>query len=200
MKPLVYLLLLSGLAGTACRNDRTQPVEQEHADMIVPPFHFAYYDYGGPPEPYYDKAQKAIFKQYGIAHKNVGCVITDSLVGASHRHNDSLFARLQPKFPGLTEERLLLEMQDYVTTQKAIEGTINPWLKRHIRHCVPPNYYPDIDWTVADSTNKQYLTRVFLYEPKSGKREGPVFVMLVTPATGDFLLKQKDGQWNECTK
>ena len=186
MKPLAYLLLLSGLAGTACRNDRTQPTEQEHTTPAGLPFHVAYYDYGGPPEPYYDKAQKAVFKKYGIAHKNFGCVITDSLVNASQRHNDSLFARLQPRFPGLTEDRLLLEMQDYVTTQKAIEGTLNPWLKRHIRHCVPPYYYPDIDWTVADSTGRQFLTHIFLYESKSGKREGPVFVMLVTPATGDF--------------
>ena len=200
MKKPVLLWLVSCLVLVAGCNNQNQPTEHGRAKPPVPPFRFVYYDYGGPPEPYFSKAQAVVLKKYGLSYQGFGCVVTDSLIRAVHQHNDSLFGLVQPSFPGLGEDRLLQEMQDYVTTQKAIEGTINPWLKRHIRHCVPPDYYPDIDWTVADSTGRQFLTNVFLYDPASGKREGPVYVMLVRPATGDFLLRQKDGLWNECTK
>ena len=192
-------LFLCVLLLWSCHNKRGQLVE----NLAKPPgsaFSHVYYAIGGPLEPAFAKAQQAVLARYSLSYSSFGCVVTDSLIRAIRQHNDSLFTHLQKRFPGLSEVRLSHEMQGYSQTQKAIERTINPWLKRHIRHCVLPYYYPAIDWTVADSNGKKFLTNVFLYEPKSGKREGPVYVMLVTPATGSFKLKEENGQWTECAK
>lgn len=189
----------------ACGNGPTQEATKQptaaaaltHATEVPA----VYYDYGGPPELYFHKAQIAVLNRYGVRYSGFGCVITDSIVQATTRHNDSLFARLAVLHPGFNAERLQHEIQDFAANQKAIETTIDPYLKKKIRHYIDsPYYYPDVVWRALDTPAKTFYVSVFLEEYVHGTRQGPVLEMKVTPATGDMLVKGSDGAWNECMK
>ncbi len=170
---------------------------QDSSAGKTPDFKWVFYEYGGPPEPYFSKAQKEVWKRYGVETYGFGCEVTAGLSGDIKTHNDSLFALLQPKYPGLTEDRILGEMQSYVTTQKSIEGVIAPYLRAQIRHCVPPAYYPETDWWLLDTTGKVYGVKIALRNCETGVWENAVTEMKVMPETGDYLVRNAAGKWEE---
>jgi hypothetical protein len=198
----IFLLLLTGLFA-GCKtppesgNNRIAVVAGTPEAGIPKDFQWVIYDYGSPPEPSFAKAQKEVWKRYGVEISGFGCEVTEDLMRAIKLHNDSLFALLQYKYPGVTEDWVLGEMQNYVTTQKGIEATIKPYLEKRLRNCVEPLYYTDISWQPVDTSGKAFLVKVFLENPETGERQPTKIELKVIPATNTYLVRNDAGNWVE---
>ena len=113
------LLLLFVVLFTACKSAPTEtgnagPFIIKAPDAGAPKdFDWAYYDYGELPPLEIAQARDSVWTRYGVKTSGVGCVVTDALLHDIKLHNDSLFALLQPKYPGLTEDRIMREIADF---------------------------------------------------------------------------------------
>ena len=162
----LFLILLATILLSSCNATQEQAQPHKIANESGGKFSFAYYTYGLP-EPYYQRAEEAIFGRYGVSIQRVaGCEVSDSIINTVKAHNDSLFIALRKKYNGLTEDQLLQEMQQYVTTTKTIEATIQRSLKRKLA-LLNPRFFTFINWR-ADSEEGQYLVDFYAnrYESK----------------------------------
>lgn len=113
MKTLPALIIAFAAMLTACTpGDTADKLRNSQLPVGVPPvtFSYQYYTCGGPPEIWYNEAEKSVWAKYGVAPHNFGCMITDSILTAVKTHNDSLFTLLQSGFPGINEARIRQEI------------------------------------------------------------------------------------------
>jgi hypothetical protein len=114
MRPSFFLL--SALLLGACNeapgtSGDSAAVTRTPNDGVSKAFHWTYYEYGELPPFEYAQARDAVWARYGVTVSNLGCVVTNTLLQEVKLHNDSLFTLLQPKYPGVSEERILREME-----------------------------------------------------------------------------------------
>ena len=196
---IVFLFVFSALG--ACRQAPKAdagPFIIKAPDAGIPKdFQWVYYDYGGPPEPYFSKAQAAVWKRYNVEATGFGCEVTEVLLHQIEVHNDSLFALLQPRYPGLNEDRILSEMQTYVTTQKSIEGIVAPYVKRYMANEKIKNAYPNTNWQPLDGAGREYGVQTTFQDIETGRLTGNRVELKVNPATGDYLVQNAAGNWVE---
>ncbi len=81
-------------------------------------FDWAHYDYGELPPFAFAQAQDSVWARYGIRTWSVGCEVTPALLQGIKVHNDSLFALLQPKYPGVSEDRIRREIAAFEARSK----------------------------------------------------------------------------------
>ena len=198
MKKL-YLLLFVGFLMASCNKT---PAQQKYSQKAVTASNITtqlkYYTYGLP-EPYFARAEEAVFAKYGVVVQRVaGCEVDENQIKDVKAHNDSLFVVLDKKYSGLTEDQVLQEMQHYVTITKAIEATIDRTLHRKIK-ALNPGYYTNFNWK-EDSTKGQYLVDLYANRYESKQADTLLWQLKVVPATDYILIKTKEGQWNECIK
>ncbi len=118
MQTSFFLFLLSVCLLTACQT--TPPADANGPYVIGAPdasppkdFRWVYYDYGEPLPAEMASAQKAVWAKYEVQTAGYGCEITKQVLHDIKLHNDSLFTLLQPRYPGISEDRIMREIADF---------------------------------------------------------------------------------------
>lgn len=159
-----------------------------------------YWEYGGPEEPYYFEAKKKISEKYGIHFETIGCVVNDSILNFIKTNNKDLFQKLQKKFPGFSEDEMLQEMQNHVTTQKMLEGILfrSDFMQSESLREILKSGQIYTRFQNLDSTKNEFEIDAFFVSKSN--QDSLIGHFKINPQKGKVLKLSADGSWTEAAK
>lgn len=195
-KTPIFILIISFIC-TSCQNDQEKKAALSPIDKK--PDILTFQTYGLPPEIYYGEAEAYIYAKYGVTVDAVaGCEITEELQKSVARHNDSLFAVLAKKYPNVTPDSIILEIQAFATRSKSIAESLEKFSKDRA-YLLGKDNYPRIKW-VPDTEKDYFLVDYFANRTANHKPDTLLWKLKVNPNTGKILIRDIQGMWSEYTK